>query len=56
MEVRIPRFHNIFGHGDNWQGGREEAPAVICRKVVKQMHGGEIEGWGVGELTRTFLI
>jgi len=55
MEVRIARFHNIFGPEGTWTGGREKAPAAICRKVARAPDGGEIEIWGDGEQTRSFL-
>jgi nucleoside-diphosphate-sugar epimerase len=55
MEVRIARFHNIFGPEGTWTGGREKAPAAICRKVSEAPNGGEIEIWGDGKQTRSFL-
>ena len=55
MEVRIARFHNIFGPEGTWKGGREKAPAAICRKVSQAKDGGEIEIWGDGKQTRSFL-
>jgi nucleoside-diphosphate-sugar epimerase len=55
MEVHIARFHNIFGPYGTWDGGREKAPAAMCRKVAEAPDGGEIEIWGDGEQTRTFL-
>jgi nucleoside-diphosphate-sugar epimerase len=55
MEVHIARFHNIFGPYGTWAGGREKAPAAMCRKVAETSDGGEIEIWGDGEQTRTFL-
>jgi nucleoside-diphosphate-sugar epimerase len=55
LDVRIARFHNIFGEEGTWTGGREKAPAAICRKVAEAEDGGEIEIWGDGEQTRTFL-
>jgi GDP-D-mannose 3', 5'-epimerase len=55
IEVRIARFHNIFGPEGTWQGGREKAPAAICRKVAAAPDGGEIEIWGDGKQTRSFL-
>jgi nucleoside-diphosphate-sugar epimerase len=55
LDVRIARFHNIFGEEGTWTGGREKAPAAICRKVVEVEDGGEIEIWGDGKQTRTFL-
>jgi GDP-D-mannose 3',5'-epimerase len=55
MEVRIARYHNIFGPEGTWDGGREKAPAAICRKVALAPDGGEIEIWGDGKQTRSFL-
>lgn len=55
MEVRIARYHNIFGPEGAWKGGREKAPAALCRKVVMAPDGGEIEIWGDGKQTRSFL-
>lgn len=55
MDVRIARFHNIFGPEGTWQGGREKAPAAICRKVALAKDGGEIKIWGDGKQTRSFL-
>jgi GDP-D-mannose 3',5'-epimerase len=55
FEVRIARYHNIFGPEGTWQGGREKAPAAICRKVAMAENGGEIEIWGDGQQTRSFL-
>jgi nucleoside-diphosphate-sugar epimerase len=55
LEVRIARFHNIFGEEGTWTGGREKAPAALCRKVAEAPEGGEIEIWGDGRQTRTFL-
>jgi GDP-D-mannose 3',5'-epimerase len=56
LQVRIARFHNIFGPLGTWQGGREKAPAAICRKVAQAKDGGEIEIWGDGLQTRSFLF
>ena len=56
LDVRVARFHNIFGPEGTWQGGREKAPAALCRKVAEQPDGGEIEVWGDGEQTRSFLF
>ena len=53
--VRIARFHNIFGPYGTWKGGKEKAPAAMCRKVVEMLEGGEIEVWGDGQQTRSFL-
>lgn len=55
MDVRIARFHNIFGPLGSWGDGREKAPAAMCRKVAETPDGGEIEMWGDGEQTRSFL-
>jgi nucleoside-diphosphate-sugar epimerase len=55
MEIHIARFHNIFGPYGTWDGGKEKAPAAMCRKVAETPDGGEIEIWGDGEQTRTFL-
>ena len=55
LNVRIGRFHNIFGPYGTWQGGREKAPAAMCRKVAETPDGGKIEVWGDGEQTRSFL-
>jgi nucleoside-diphosphate-sugar epimerase len=55
IEVRVARFHNIFGPEGTWRDGREKAPAAICRKVAEAEDGGEIEIWGDGEQTRSFL-
>jgi nucleoside-diphosphate-sugar epimerase len=55
MQVRIARYHNIFGPEGTWQGGREKAPAAMCRKVAMTVDGGEIEIWGDGKQTRSFL-
>jgi len=56
METRIVRFHNIFGPLGTWDGGREKAPAAMCRKVAMAKMSGnhEIEIWGDGEQTRSF--
>ena len=56
IEVRIARFHNIFGPQGTWEGGREKAPAAVCRKVAMAPQNGEIEIWGDGKQTRSFLI
>lgn len=55
MECRVARFHNIFGPEGTWQGGKEKAPAAMCRKVAMAEDGGEIEVWGDGQQTRSFL-
>jgi len=53
--VRIARFHNIFGPEGAWNNGREKSPAALCRKVASFPDGGEIEIWGDGIQTRSFL-
>ncbi len=55
LDVRIARFHNIFGEFGTWDGGREKAPAAFCRKVAQAQDGDVIEMWGDGEQTRSFL-
>lgn len=55
MEVRIARFHNVFGPEGTYDGGREKAPAALSRKVALAKDGGEIEIWGDGKQTRSFL-
>jgi len=56
IPVRVARYHNIFGPEGTWEGGREKAPAAICRKVAAlPPEGGAIEVWGDGEQTRSFL-
>jgi len=55
LEVRIVRFHNIYGEKGTWCGGREKAPAALCRKIAMADDGGEIELWGDGKQTRSFL-
>jgi len=55
MNVRIARFHNIFGPEGSWNDGREKAPAAFCRKVAETRDGGAIEMWGDGLQTRSFL-
>ena len=55
IDVRIARFHNIFGPEGTWEGGREKAPAAFCRKVALAKDGDVIEMWGDGEQTRSFL-
>ena len=55
IPVRIARFHNIYGPLGTWQGGREKAPAAICRKVAEADDGGTIDVWGDGQQTRSFL-
>jgi GDP-D-mannose 3',5'-epimerase len=55
IEVRIARFHNIFGPQGTWCGGKEKAPAAMCRKAVEAIEGSYIEVWGDGKQTRSFL-
>lgn len=55
LRVRIARFHNIFGPEGTWTGGKEKAPAAFCRKIAEARDGGEIEMWGDGKQTRSFL-
>jgi len=55
MQNRVARFHNIFGEYGTWRGGKEKSPAAICRKVAMAVNGGEIEVWGDGLQTRSFL-
>ena len=56
IPVRVARYHNIFGPEGTWEGGREKAPAAICRKVACASDGGTIEVWGDGKQTRSFLF
>jgi nucleoside-diphosphate-sugar epimerase len=57
IPIAVARFHNIFGPEGTWDGGKEKSPAAICRKVAKlPHHGGEIEIWGDGKQTRSFLF
>ena len=55
MKVHIARYHNIFGPEGTWQGGKEKAPAAVCRKVAMTQSGGDVEVWGDGLQTRSFL-
>jgi len=55
IEVRIARFHNIYGPEGTWDGGKEKAPAALCRKVAAANNGDQIEIWGDGKQTRSFL-
>ena len=55
FESKVARYHNIFGPEGTWQGGREKAPAAICRKVAMAKDGGNVEIWGDGKQTRSFL-
>src|SRR5215510_11191204 len=54
MQVRIARFQNCYGPEGTWQGGREKAPAAICRKVAQARDGGTIEVWGDGSAMRAY--
>lgn len=56
MNVKIARFHNVFGPEGTWTGGKEKSPAAICRKVAEAPEGGSIEVWGDGKQTRSFLF
>lgn len=57
MNVRVFRFHNVYGPFGTWDGGREKAPAAMCRKVIEAIDNGsfEVEVWGDGEQTRSFM-
>jgi GDP-D-mannose 3',5'-epimerase len=55
LNVKVARFHNIFGPEGTWSGGKEKAPAAVCRKVAEAKDGGQIEIWGDGLQTRSFL-
>jgi GDP-D-mannose 3', 5'-epimerase len=55
IQARIARYHNIFGPEGTWTGGREKAPAALCRKIAMAPDGGTIEMWGDGRQTRSFL-
>ncbi|MGB7656093.1 MAG: NAD-dependent epimerase/dehydratase family protein [Novosphingobium sp.] len=55
MKVHVARYHNIFGPEGTWQGGKEKAPAAVCRKVAMTQSGGDVEIWGDGLQTRSFL-
>ncbi|MBN2189069.1 MAG: NAD-dependent epimerase/dehydratase family protein [Chitinispirillaceae bacterium] len=54
MEVRIARFQNCYGPEGTWRGGREKAPAAICRKVAEAENGGSVEVWGDGTAVRSY--
>lgn len=56
LDVCIARLHNVFGPEGAWRGGREKAPAALCRKIAEQPSGAEIEIWGDGRQTRSFLF
>ena len=55
LDVRMARYHNIFGPKGTWDGGREKAPAALCRKAALAKEGESIEVWGSGNQTRSFL-
>ena len=55
IETRVARYHNIFGPEGTWTGGKEKAPAALCRKIAEANDGESIEMWGDGEQTRSFL-
>lgn len=55
LDVRIARFHNVFGPYGSWNNGKEKAPAAMCRKAAETPNGGTIEVWGSGNQTRSFL-
>jgi nucleoside-diphosphate-sugar epimerase len=55
MRNRVARYHNIFGPEGTWTGGKEKAPAAVCRKVAQARNNGEVEIWGDGTQTRSFL-
>jgi len=55
LDVKVARFHNIFGPEGTWQGGKEKAPAALCRKVAEAKDNSAIEIWGDGKQTRSFL-
>ena len=56
LDVKIARFHNIFGPRGSWDNGKEKAPAALCRKVALCKEGGVIDVWGPGNQTRSFLF
>ena len=55
LDVRVARFHNIFGPQGTWKGGKEKAPAAMCRKAAELQSGDSLEVWGDGQQTRSFL-
>ncbi len=55
IDVKIARFHNIFGPYGTYVGGKEKAPAALCRKILETSEGGEVDVWGDGKQTRSFL-
>lgn len=56
LDTRIVRFHNVYGPLGTWDGGKEKSPAAICRKVAGAQDGGEIEVWGDGQQTRSYMF
>ena len=56
LNVKVARFHNIYGPQGTFEGGREKAPAALCRKVAEALDGDSIEVWGNGQQTRSFLF
>lgn len=54
LDARVARYHNIYGEEGTWTGGREKAPAALCRKVAEVEHGDTIEIWGDGKATRSY--
>ena len=56
LDVRIARYHNVFGPEGTWRGGREKAPAALCRKVAEAPENGTVEIWGDGRQSRSFLF
>lgn len=56
MECRVARYHNIFGPEGTWEGGKEKAPAALCRKIAAAEAGDQIQVWGDGRQTRSFLF
>tara|TARA_B100002052_G_C15867725_1_gene593142 strand:- start:1347 stop:2339 length:993 start_codon:yes stop_codon:yes gene_type:complete len=56
LNVRVARFHNIFGPEGTWDGGKEKAPAAMCRKAIMTNQGNSMEVWGDGKQTRSFLF
>jgi nucleoside-diphosphate-sugar epimerase len=55
IQVRVARYHNIFGPEGTWHGGREKSPAALCRKVAEASNGSSVEVWGDGKQTRSFM-
>jgi nucleoside-diphosphate-sugar epimerase len=55
IQVRVARYHNIFGPEGTWHGGREKSPAALCRKVAEAQNTDTIEVWGDGKQTRSFM-